>query len=159
MSIGNLLMNIMKRTFDPQKHILFTPMNQNKYRGELPLIVRSSWEHNFCKWCDINPSILLWSSESLAIPYYDEIKKKNRRYYPDFIIMVKNKENKEQLYVVEIKPFAQTHPPVRGNKKESTMLNEVITYQTNVAKWKAAEKYCKKYGYNFKILTERDLYK
>ena len=152
-------MNIMKRIFNPQKHTIFTPMNKDKYRGEIPLIVRSSWEHNFCKWCDINPNILLWASESLAIQYYDENNKKNRRYYPDFIMVIKDKEGKEKVYVVEIKPWAQTQPPVRGNKKESTFLNEVATYQTNLTKWNAAEKYCKQHGNFFKILTERDLFK
>jgi hypothetical protein len=152
-------MNPAKMSFNPQKHTIFTPMNKDKYRGEIPIIVRSSWEHNFCKWCDLNNSVLLWSSESLAIQYYDEIKKKNRRYYPDFIMVIKDKEGKEKVYVVEIKPWTQTQPPIRGNKKESTFLNEVATYQTNLTKWNAAEKYCKQHGHFFKILTERDLFK
>ncbi len=151
-------------SFNPEKHIMFTPLNKDKYKGEWPIIAKSSWEHNFMKWCDINPNILMWSSESLAIPYIDPSmtvngKKKNRRYYPDYMMMVRDASGKEKIWIVEIKPYKQTIPPIKGNKSESSYLKESRTYQTNLAKWKAAELLCRQKNFSFKILTEKDLFK
>ena len=111
-------MNPAKMSFNPDKHTLFMPLNKDKYRGEYPISCKSTWERHFCQWCDVNPSILLWSSESLAIPYYDpstvvDGKKKHRRYYPDYMMMVKDADGKNKIYIVEIKPFAETKPPVK----------------------------------------------
>ena len=59
---------------------------------------------------------------------------------------------------IEIKPSKQTVPPVvKKSKKRSTMLYEQKTYVKNRAKWDAAEKWAKKKGVEFKILTEKEL--
>jgi len=147
-------------TFNPTKHARYTPINEEKYFGkELP-VCRSSWETNFCKWCDSNPNIIKWSSESLQIPYYDPIKKKNRRYFPDFAMSVKDTNGRIQNYIIEIKPYKETVVPTQhGNKKDKTVMYEFCTWQTNIAKWKAAEIFCRKYGITFRILTEKDLFK
>lgn len=152
-------MNSAKRTFDPKKHTIYTPINEEKYVDKDPIICKSSWETHFCKWCDSNPNIVKWSSETLQIPYYDMSKKKQRRYYPDFIMAVKDINNKIQTYVVEIKPYKETIPPVRRGKKETSFLYEFYTWQTNVSKWKAADLFCRKKGLIFKIITEKDLFK
>jgi len=34
----------------------------------------------------------------------------------------------------------------------------VFTYAKNTAKWKAAEEYCRKKGWKFKILSEKDIF-
>jgi aspartokinase len=60
-------------------------------------------------------------------------------------------------YIVEIKPSAQTKPPVQGKKKHKTMVYETIRYAQNQAKWEAAVKYSNKHGYEFLILTEGEL--
>ena len=50
----------------------YTPENPNKYMGNVNNIVyRSMWERRCMKYFDGNASILKWSSEELAIPYYD----------------------------------------------------------------------------------------
>jgi predicted nuclease of restriction endonuclease-like RecB superfamily len=75
-------------------------------------------------------------------------------YFPDF----KYKTRDGKVYVVEIKPYDQTKPPkVTKKKKQKTLLEETKTYKINAAKWKAAIEHCAKYGYIFKIVTEREL--
>jgi hypothetical protein len=135
-------------------------MNESKYVGKEYPVCRSTWETYFCEWCDKNPNIIKWSSEALQIPYYDPIKKKNRRYYPDFSISVKDVNDNIKNYIIEIKPYKETIPPsAHGNKKDRTVMYEFCTYQTNVAKWKAAQVFCRKHGVIFKLLTEKDLFK
>jgi len=60
--------------------------------------------------------------------------------------------------VVEIKPKKQTIKPL-PKKNKRAYLNECITYETNMCKWKAAESFCKTQGWAFKILTEENLFK
>lgn len=153
-------MNLMNLVFDPKKHSIFTPINKDKYRGDVFPVVRSSWEDKFYKWCDMNPHITSWVVEGLAIEYFDPVKKKNRRYYPDVLMAVKTNEAKDKIFLVEIKPYKEIVPPiVSPKKKEKTMLRESVTYRTNMAKWKAAELYCRKRNWEFKILSEKDLFK
>jgi hypothetical protein len=147
-------------TFNPTKHKRFIPINEDKYIGKDYPVSRSTWEYKVMSWCDSNQSIIKWSSETIQIQYYDPIKKKNRRYYPDLILFIKDINGDIKKYIVEIKPEKETIMPTKiGNKKETTYMYEFCTYQTNMAKWKAAQIYCKKYGYIFKILTEKDIFK
>jgi hypothetical protein len=105
---------------------------------------------------DNRPDVIQWSSEELAIPYFNPIDQKMHRYFPDLLFKVKQKNGKEQIYMVEIKPHKQTNPP-RKNKNTQIFINETITYTVNQAKWKYAQQFCEKHGWIFKILTEKDL--
>jgi len=136
---------------------LFKPHNPKKYKGNVKNIqYRSSWELKYMIELDADPNVLEWSSEELAIPYTDKATGRFRRYFPDF--RVKKKEgNKIKTYIIEIKPAGQVREPKRGNKSEKAFLKEVMTYGTNLGKWEAAERYCKKHGYEFVILTEKEL--
>lgn len=150
-------MSFIKHQID--KNVSFyQPKFPEKYKGKWPIIIRSQWERAFAQWCDMNPSILSWVSEGLEIPYYDPIKKKSRRYYPDFMIKVLDKSKKEVIYVIEVKPFRETMPPKKGIKNVKTKIHEQTTYVTNQAKWKAAIDYCKKRNYEFRIFTEKELF-
>ena len=139
----------------------FTPKNRNKYKGNPKKIVyRSLWERSFMKYCDINPSILEWSSEEIIIPYYSPVDKKYRRYFPDFFIKSLNRDGTISKKIIEIKPKKQTVPPKKPKKKRSKgYLTESKTYVTNHSKWEAAKKYCEKRKWIFQILTEDHLYK
>lgn len=150
----------------PGKCGTYSPRNPEKYNGSYPIIMRSSWERILAQYCDNNPNVLMWSSEKIAIPYKHPYLKdskglpKTSRYYPDFIMTVKESENQIVKYIVEVKPSKQTRPPVkRDNRKPSTMLYEEKSWAVNSAKWKAAQRYCDKMGYKFKILTEKELIK
>ena len=135
----------------------FTPQNPQKYNGNPDnIIYRSSWELRCMKWFDDNPNIIWWSSEELAIPYYSPVDKRMHRYFPDFIIKVKRKDDTIMTYVVEVKPEAQTKKPTQ-KRKTKQYIRESITYVVNQMKWKAADEFCHTHGWEFKIITEKDL--
>lgn len=136
----------------------FRPRNPEKYMGDSNNIVyRSSWELKFMQWCDRNPSILRYGSEEFSIPYYNPVKQRVCRYFPDFIMEVLETNGKKQKYVVEIKPKRQTLPPVQGKKKTKTYLNEVNTYAVNQSKWKSIQEWCDDRMIKFQIITESEL--
>jgi len=129
-----------------------------KYRGDINnIIYRSLWELRFMKWCDENPSILEWGSETVIIPYISPVDRKVHRYFVDFFIKVRNKSNEIQKYLIEIKPERFTKPPEIPKKKTKKFIDEVFQYGINDAKWKAAFEYCQDRGIKFMILTEKDL--
>jgi hypothetical protein len=137
----------------------FHPRNPEKYIGDANnIIYRSSWELSFMKWCDRSENVLSYGSEEFCIQYFDPTTNKVRRYFPDFIIKMKEKNGTIKKYVIEIKPKKQTiEPKETKGKKKKTYINEVMTYTKNVAKWKAATEWCKDHLIEFKILTEEDL--
>ena len=72
------------------KKSLYRPSFPKKYKGDTSnIICRSSWERKFCQYCDLNESILEWGSEEFWIPYRSPVDNKTHRYFPDFIIKVK----------------------------------------------------------------------
>lgn len=153
---------MIKQVYDPsQGHTTYTPKNPEKYKGKYPIIMRSGLERKFVQWCDNNPAIAFWSSESLEIPYLDPFGKKDsngkiktRRYYPDFIV----KTIKNETFIVEIKPFNETQVPKKtARKSEKTYIEEVYKYKKNLSKWQACDRFCKNKGYSFKLITEKNL--
>lgn len=115
----------------------YLPKLKHKYDGNISRITyRSMWERRFMLYCDRSPKIKKWSSEELHIPYISPKDNKWHNYYPDFVIETYD----NRTIVVEIKPHYQ--------KK----------YAVNKAKWQYAEEYCKEHNYEFKVLTERELF-
>ena len=142
-----------------KKYNQYVPRNTHKYIGRYPIKIKSSWERKFCQWLDVNTSVIKWSIENIHIQYYDPVQMKNRRYYPDFYMEVLGKEDKVNKYIVEIKPQHETVLPKKSSgKSKKTMLYQEATYLTNQAKWKAAKQYCGKLGYDFRIITEQQLF-
>jgi hypothetical protein len=135
----------------------FKPKHPEKYKGNAENIwFRSSWELKVMQWLDLSDNVIWWSSEELAIKYYNPVDNKIHRYFPDFIVKVKKKDNTEKTYVIEVKPEYQTKQPVK-KKKTQRFINESVTYIVNQSKWKAATEFCKDHGWEFKILTEKDI--
>ena len=135
----------------------YRPINPEKYIGDpTNIIMRSSWETKFAIWCDKNPSIVKWCSEEIVIPYISPVDNRAHRYFVDFKIQVKTKDGLK-TYLIEIKPAAQTGPPKAPQRKTQRYLNEVMTWGVNEAKWKAADRYAKDRGWEFKVLTEHEL--
>jgi hypothetical protein len=131
---------------------VYTVQNRAKYIGKKPPIFRSSWERTYMKQLDFDPQIVKWGSECIVISYY--FQGKNRRYYPDFIYTNSNGET----ILVEIKPSRETRPPRKTKKKSrKTMLYEQYTYAKNTNKWEAAKEFCRKKGWKFVIITEKEL--
>jgi len=138
---------------------IFNPKNPNKYKGNPNNIVyRSSWELKFMRYCDLNEKILEWGSEEFFIPYLDPTTNKVRRYFPDFIVKIKENSGNIKKYLIEVKPKKQTLEPKKTKgKQQKTYINEVLTYNKNLAKWKAAEEWCKDHLIEFKIITEEEI--
>jgi len=147
----------MARTY---RQGLYTPRHPEKYKGNINNIVyRSSWEYSFCQFLDNNPNIVEWGSEVVAIPYVKPTDRKVHRYFPDFYIKYKNKHGHVIQEIIEIKPEEQTRTPTMRGRKREQLLVESIQYVINIAKWKAANQWCKQHGVNFRILTEKQLFK
>jgi hypothetical protein len=135
----------------------FTPKNPQKYKGDPSNVVyRSSWELRMMKYLDDHPSVIWWASEELPIPYYSPVDKRVHRYFPDFIVKMKSRDGKERTVIIEVKPEKQTKPPTQ-KRKTKRFLEEAVTYAINEAKWKAADLFCKEHGWQFKIITEKEL--
>jgi TnsA endonuclease N terminal len=136
----------------------FIPTNPQKYSGDVNnIIMRSSWETRFANWCDKNPSIIRWSSEETVIPYICPTDNKMHRYFIDFKIRVQQKDGSVRVYLIEIKPIKQTIPPEFPGRRTKKYLVESYGFLKNQAKWKAAEQYAKDRGWQFKIVTEKEL--
>ena len=82
---------------------------------------------------------------------------KVHRYYPDFIIKVRQKDGGTKTIMIEIKPEYQKQEPKVQKRKTKKYINEVFTYAVNQTKWKAASSFCKDRLWEFYVLTEKDL--
>ena len=101
----------------------YTPVYPHKYKGNSKMIIcRSSWERKFCQWCDMNNSIISWASEEFSIPYVSPKDNRVHKYYPDYLIKVKEKNDMIKTYVVEVKPYKQTRPPKQRSRKTKSYL-------------------------------------
>ncbi len=135
---------------------LWSPKNPEKYAGDVTNIVtRSSWETKVMKFFDENPSVVMWVSEELKLPYISPIDNRQHMYHVDFMAKMRLRDGSFKTYAIEVKPFFQTQIPAKTNKVR--YINEMSTYLINQAKWKAATEFCKQKNIEFIILTEKDL--
>lgn len=141
--------------------------NKSKYKPEYPekykgdpnnIICRSSWERRFARYCDQNKNILEWGSEEIVVPYKSPVDNRYHRYFPDFYIKVRESSGKIKKIIIEIKPQRQCVEPKVQKRKTKGYIYEVVEYAKNQAKWKAAEEWCLDHGYEFKVLTENELF-
>ena len=128
------------------------------------IVARSSWERKFMRYCDHHPNIIAWSSEEVVVPYISPVDKKPHRYFPDFVVKMRTKSGEIKTIMVEVKPLSQTrvlgadHYLVESHgKKRKRKLKEFLTSKVNHAKWAAAEVFCQRNNWEFKIMTEREL--
>lgn len=136
----------------------FKPRNPSKYKGNpTEIFYRSSWELHVMTKFDNSSDVVWWSSEEKAIPYRSPVDRRIHRYFVDFIVCVKEPSTPsgKKVYVIEVKPHAQTKPP--KNRKTKKFIREAVTYAVNEAKWQAARAWCQERGYEFMIITEKDL--
>ncbi len=135
----------------------YTPKHVEKYLGDArKVFYRSLWEYRFMRYCDDTPGIIQWSSEEIVIPYVKPTDGQVHRYFPDFRIDVRTATGGIKTSVIEIKPRGQRAMP-KLRKKTRKFLREVMTYEVNQAKWKAAEQYCAGRGWTFMVLDEYHL--
>lgn len=135
----------------------FKPLNPSKYRGDVNnIIYRSRWEQRFMSFLDKNTDVLEWSSEEIWIPYRCRTDNKIHRYFPDFKIRVKTPKG-VKTQIIEIKPHKETFAPVKPARLTKRYVSESLTYAKNKSKWEHAVEWCNNRGYEFKILTEKEL--
>ena len=136
----------------------YKPEYPQKYKGNPNnIICRSSWERKFCRWCDLSENIISWGSEEFYIPYISPIDNRVHKYFPDFIIKVREQSGEIKTYVIEVKPKKHTVPPQKKSRVTKSYIYEAKTYAVNQAKWKAAEEFCKDRLIEFKVITEDNL--
>lgn len=136
----------------------FTPRNPSKYIGDPNNIVyRSSWECRFMDKFDREPWVVSWSSEEIIVPYLSPVDGKWHRYFPDFVIKIKDSNGKLMTWMIEVKPKKQTKPPEQPKRKSKKFITEVMTWGVNQAKWDYAKNYCADRGWKFQIFTEDQL--
>ena len=93
----------------------FKPSNPKKYQGDPNnIIYRSSWERKFCAGVIRTITSSDGESEEFNIPYLSPVDHRVHRYFPDYLIEVKEKGGKVKKYVVEVKPKKQTMLQRRG---------------------------------------------
>lgn len=132
----------------------FKPKNPQKYKGNpANIIYRSSWELKLMNYLDTHEDVVQWSSEEFCIPYRSPVDNRIHRYFPDFWV----KNNKGEVMVIEVKPAKQTMPPDPPKKRTPRYIQEVLEYGKNQAKWQSAREYCADRGWQFTIMTEKEL--
>lgn len=136
---------------------IYKPSNPKKYIGNPNMIIyRSLWERKLFRYCDTNTKVLKWASEEIIIPYYNPVKKRMAKYYPDVYMEVVTKEEKTEKILIEVKPLRETKPPAYKRRTKNVLLAEAM-YSQNRAKWAAAEEFCLDNGWKFQIMTEKEL--
>jgi hypothetical protein len=114
---------------------------------------RSSWEFTFMSFCDNNPAVLNWVSEGVKIPYFNPVSGKQTIYVPDFLVVYVDANQRQHTELVEIKP-----------SKEATMesarsYRDKLMVAMNMAKWAAADSWCRANNMRFRVVTEFDIFK
>jgi len=138
----------------------FTPRYPEKYVGNInKIIYRSSWELDFMKFLDNNTEVIKWGSECIAIKYIKPTTGRVHKYYPDFYVEYYNSKGKIVQDLVEVKPEKQIKKPTIRGKSKKTQLYEALTWSVNMAKWREAELFCHKYGFNWKIISEKGIFR
>lgn len=136
---------------------IYKPENPKKYLGNPNMIVyRSLWERKLMRYCDTNTKVIKWASEEISIPYYNPVKKRVAKYFPDFYMEYVDADGKMKKVLIEVKPKKETKPPQYKRRTKSVLIAEAM-YSQNQAKWAAAEEFCLDNGWEFKILTEKEL--
>lgn len=127
-------------------------LNPDKYVGKGKPRYRSGWEHSFMRFCDTNDNILQWASEAVQIPYKHPLTGKQTVYVPDFLITYRNRDNTVRAELIEIKPKKQSVLESKMSSRDRAVV------AINYAKWDAAQKWCKRQGIQFRVITEDQMF-
>lgn len=131
----------------------FQLKNPEKYIGLKTPTYRSSWEWAIMNMFDNNAAIQKWASESIKIPYRDPLTGKHTIYVPDFFVNYVDKNGIQHAELWEIKPANQSVKEKVGRNK----VNQAH-YVKNMAKWEAANAWCKQQGVKFRVISENDIF-
>jgi len=132
---------------------VFTPTQPEKYIGKHLPRYRSGWEMQVMHFLDTNKSISKWASEAIVIPYANPLTGKRANYIPDFFVVYTNKYGHQKAEVIEVKPKAQTS--LNEAKSKHDKAHAIV----NMAKFAAANLYCKQNGFTFRVISETDIFR
>ena len=103
-------------------------------KSSKPIRYKSKLEKLVCEYLDSSPKVHSYHYEAVKIPYIVAFQGKTFRknYLPDFIIQFV--DNNKEMW--EIKPSRELANPI------------------NISKFRSGSAFCKKYGMEFRIITE-----
>lgn len=105
------------------------------------------------KFLDSSNAVVKWASEELSIPYIKPTDMRVHQYFPDFVVVYRDKAGNLQKEILEVKPLKETLAEKAKNDHDKVAL------AINVAKWKAAEEFAKRNGMRFRVITEQSIFK
>jgi len=155
--------NLVPRKNGPYRQGYYQAINPEKYVGDFgKIIFRSAWERRFCIFCDTNPAVIAWSSETIQIQYIDPIDQRMKPYNVDFYMKIK-RDGAEVNYIIEVKPAKKLlKPEIKEKRISEKRMNAHIVqtkeYIVNMHKFEAAKKWAKDRGWEFLVVTENFLY-
>lgn len=132
---------------------VYTPINPEKYKGLHAPRFRSSWELHLFRLADKHPNVVSWASESIKIPYYNPVTRKKAMYTPDVLMTYEDKNGKRRSELIEIKPSKHS------KLSEAKTTYDKIQFAINMAKWQAADAFCKRNGMTFRVINENNIFK
>jgi hypothetical protein len=106
----------------------------------------------FMMFLDSNDNIVQWASESITIPYRNPITGKQSMYVPDFFVTYRGRDNTTRAELIEIKPKKQSLIESKMSDRDRAIV------AVNYAKWASAQKWCKRNGLTFRVITEDDIF-
>jgi hypothetical protein len=130
----------------------FQIRNPSKYIGKGTPTYRSGWEFAFMQFCDNNPAMLQWASESINIPYRNPFTNRQTIYVPDFLIIYVDSKNQKHAELVEVKPSTET------TMESARSMRDKAYVALNHAKWAAATAWCRQNGMRFRVVTENEIF-
>lgn len=132
----------------------FIPRNPGKYAGNPDNILwRSSWEFRVMKFFDSSIAVIKWGSEELRIPYIKPTDGRVHNYFPDFVVVYRDKAGEVKKEIVEIKPLKESVPLKAKTDRDK------VAMAINLAKWDAASRFAQRNGMMFRVLTEQTIFK
>lgn len=135
------------RTYDYQI------INPEKFtNGGKSLTVKSSWELEFAKHCDLIPSVISWGYETTQIPYRDPLTGKQKIYIPDFFVKIAQRDGYAKDMVFEIKPMHEQLDEHARNRQDAALIAR------NNAKWMAATQWADRHSAEFQVLNQNDIF-
>ena len=132
---------------------VFIPLHPEKCLNSAKIVYKSGLEFRCMQYLDKNPAIVSWAYEPKPIKYLDKsvYPPKVSRYFIDFVSTIKVCVMTKTVWI-EVKPYCETIKPANSKNVKAQLL-----WMKNNAKWSAAQQIAKSKGYEFHILTEKQL--
>lgn len=142
------------------KQGIYVVQNPSKYIGTKNPVFKSTWEQNVFYMLDNNPHVKKWGYECQSLPYFNPVKNKQTLYYPDVFVHLVDRDGVHRQFLLEIKPYKFTIPPVLPKTKSKKAMERhrkaQMAYAINVSKWEAASNWCMRHKVKWLIITEKN---